>query len=97
MSAVMHRIKVVNEVSELVPILRAVDTPVKLKLLQRLSESWLTADDVSREFGKEGTKALVFFEKLKLVDTRWGQQDNVEACAVANPFHERAGGVVVDA
>lgn len=67
----MHRIKVVNEVSELVPILRAVDTPVKLKLLQRLSESWLTADDVSREFGKEGTKALVFFEKLKLVDTRW--------------------------
>ncbi len=67
----MHRIKVVNEVSELVPILRAVDTPVKLKLLQRLSESWLTAEDVLREFGKEGTKALVFFEKLKLVDTRW--------------------------
>ncbi len=71
MSAVMHRIKVVNEVSELVPILRAVDTPVKLKLLQRLSESWLTADDVGREFGKEGSKALIFFEKLKLVDTRW--------------------------
>jgi predicted DNA-binding ArsR family transcriptional regulator len=67
----MHRIKVVNEVSELVPILRAVDTPVKLKLLQRLSESWLTTDDVVREFGKEGSKALTFFEKLKLVDTRW--------------------------
>ncbi|MGI0053025.1 MAG: ArsR family transcriptional regulator [Thermoplasmata archaeon] len=67
----MHRIKVVNEVTELVPILRAVDTPVKLKLIQRLSESWLTGEDVTREFGKEGAKALVFFEKLKLVDTRW--------------------------
>ena len=67
----MHRIKVVNEVSELVPILREVDTPVKLKVLQRLSESWLTHDDVANEFGRDGTKALAIFENLKLVDTRW--------------------------
>jgi predicted DNA-binding ArsR family transcriptional regulator len=67
----MHRIKVVNEVADLVPVLRAVDTPLKLKLVQRLSESWLTAEDIQREFGKEGLKALAFFEKLKLVDTRW--------------------------
>lgn len=71
MSAVMHRIKVVNDMSELVPVLRAVDTPIKLKLVQRLAESWLTGDDVLREFGKEGAKALTFFEKLKLIDTRW--------------------------
>jgi predicted DNA-binding ArsR family transcriptional regulator len=67
----MHRIKVVNEVADLVPVLRAVDTPLKLRLLQRLSESWLTAEDIQREFAKEGLKALAFFEKLKLVDTRW--------------------------
>jgi predicted DNA-binding ArsR family transcriptional regulator len=67
----MHRIKVVNDMSELVPVLRAVDTPVKLKLVQRLAESWLTQDDILREFGKEGVKALAFFEKLKLIDTRW--------------------------
>lgn len=67
----MHRIKVVNDISELVPILRAVDTPVKLRLVQRLADSWLTAEDVRREFGAEGTKALTFFEKLKLIDTRW--------------------------
>ncbi len=67
----MHRIKVVNDVSELVPILRAVDTPLKLKLVQRLADSWLTQEDVSREFGPEGIKALSFFEKLKLIDTRW--------------------------
>lgn len=67
----MHRIKVVNDMSELVPVLRAVDTPVKLKLVQRLADSWLTSEDVEREFGKEGVKALTFFEKLKLIDTRW--------------------------
>ncbi|MCI4363357.1 MAG: ArsR family transcriptional regulator [Thermoplasmata archaeon] len=71
MSAVIHRIKVVNEISELVPILRAVDTPVKLRLLQSLSDTWLTFEDVERDFGKEGAKALTLFEKLKLVDTRW--------------------------
>ncbi|MCI4318833.1 MAG: ArsR family transcriptional regulator [Thermoplasmata archaeon] len=71
MSAVMHRIKVVNDMSELVPVLRAVDTPVKLALVQRLAESWLTAQDIEKEYGKEGIKALQFFEKLKLIDTRW--------------------------
>jgi predicted DNA-binding ArsR family transcriptional regulator len=71
MSASMHRIKVVNDVSDLVSILRAVDSPLKLKLVQRLGENWLTGEDVEREFGKEGIKALVFFEKLRLIDTRW--------------------------
>jgi predicted DNA-binding ArsR family transcriptional regulator len=71
MAAVMHRIKVVNDMSELVPILRAVDSPLKLKLVQRLAEAWLTNEDIEREFGKDGSKALAFFEKLKLIDTRW--------------------------
>ena len=71
MVANIHRIKVVNDVSDLVPILRAVDSPVKLKLVQRLGESWLTLEDVRAEFGKEGEKALAFFEKLRLIDTRW--------------------------
>ena len=70
-SATMHRIKVVNDVSDLVSILRAVDSPLKLRLVQRLGENWLTGEDVEREFGKEGIKALVFFEKLRLIDTRW--------------------------
>ncbi|HXW66867.1 MAG TPA: ArsR family transcriptional regulator [Thermoplasmata archaeon] len=71
MAASMHRIKVVNDVSDLVSILRAVDTPVKLKLVQRLGENWLTTEDVEREFGKEGLAALAAFEKLRLIDTRW--------------------------
>ncbi len=71
MASQIHRIKVVNDVSDLVPILRAVDSPVKLKLVQRLGENWLTIEDVEGEFGKEGVKALAFFDKLRLIDTRW--------------------------
>jgi predicted DNA-binding ArsR family transcriptional regulator len=71
MAAQIHRIKVINDVSDLVPILRAVDSPVKLKLVQRLGETWLTIEDVEGEFGKEGVKALAFFDKLRLIDTRW--------------------------
>jgi predicted DNA-binding ArsR family transcriptional regulator len=70
-SAAIHRIKVVNDVSDLVPILRAVDSPLKLKLVHRLGESWLTLEDVEAEFGPEGVKTLAFFEKLRLIDTRW--------------------------
>jgi predicted DNA-binding ArsR family transcriptional regulator len=71
MAAAVHRIKVVNDVSDLVPILRAVDSPVRLKLVQRLAAEWLTLEDVLKEFGDEGVKALAFFEKLRLIDTRW--------------------------
>jgi predicted DNA-binding ArsR family transcriptional regulator len=70
-AAQVHRIKVVNDVSDLVPILRAVDSPLRLRLVQRLGEEWLTADDLEREFGAEGMRALAFFEKLRLIDTRW--------------------------
>ncbi len=71
MAGAIHRIKVVNDVSDLVPILRAVGTPVRLKLVQRLGQEWLTGEDIEKEFGKEGLKALQFFEKLRLIDTRW--------------------------
>lgn len=66
-----QRIKVVNEISDLVPVLRAVDSQLKLQLFQRLTETWLTLQDIEGEFGKEGAKVLGFFEKLKLVDSRW--------------------------
>jgi predicted DNA-binding ArsR family transcriptional regulator len=71
MAGQVHRIKVVNDVSDLVPILRAVDSPLRLKLVQRLGQDWLTVADIEQEFGKEGMRALAFFEKLRLIDTRW--------------------------
>ena len=71
----MNRVKVVNEPSELVPVLMAVDTPVKRDVLKEISTEWRTADEIEKKFGKEGRDALVLFEKMKLVDTKWQSDD----------------------
>ena len=67
----MNRIKVINEPSELVPMLRAVDTPVKREVLKEVTLEWKTADEIEKKFGPEGREATIFFEKMKLVETRW--------------------------
>ncbi len=67
----MNRIKVINEPSELVPMLRSVDTPAKRDVLKEVTLEWRTADEIEEKFGPEGREAIVFFEKMKLVETRW--------------------------
>lgn len=67
----MKRIKVINEPTELVPMLRAVDTEVKRRVFQRVINDWCTARDIETEYGEEGREALIFFEKMKLVETMW--------------------------
>lgn len=77
----MNRIKVVNDVSELVPILRSVDSDVKKSIFQDVVQNWLTAKQVEDKYGDEGLEALRFFEKMKLVETKWqtGQDDKGRA------------------
>lgn len=72
----MNKIKVINEPSELVPMLRSVDTPVKRDVLKEVTLEWKTADDIEKKFGTEGRDAIIFFEKMKLVETRWLSTDN---------------------
>lgn len=72
----MNRIKVINEPSELVPVLRAVDTRVKREVLKEVTLEWRTAAEIEEKFGPEGKEALAFFEKMKLVETRWQSTDN---------------------
>lgn len=67
----MNRIKVVNEPAELVPILRAVDSDVKREVFKEVSFNWRTAKEIEDKYGKEGTEALNFFEKMRLVETKW--------------------------
>lgn len=67
----MRRIKVVSEPTDLVPILRAFDSDVKRDVFKRLIDGWVTPTSVEKEFGAEGVEALRFFEKTKLVETRW--------------------------
>ena len=49
----MNRIKVINEPSELVPMLRAVDTPIKREVLKEVTLEWKTADEIEKKFGPE--------------------------------------------
>ena len=71
----MNRIKVINEPSELVPMLRAVDTKVKREVLKEVTLEWRTAAQIEEKYGAEGKGALTFFEKMKLVETRWQSTD----------------------
>lgn len=67
----MNKIKVINEPSELVPMLRSVDTPIKREVLKEVTLEWRTLGQIEEKFGPEGKDALIFFEKMKLVETRW--------------------------
>ena len=67
----MNRIKVVSDPAELVPILRTVDSPVKREVFKEVTTDWRTAKQIEEKFGTEGVEALKFFEKMKLVETKW--------------------------
>lgn len=67
----MNRIKVVSEVAELVPILRAVDSDVKSEVFKEVSAGWKTAREIEEKYGAEGADAIRFFEKMNLVETKW--------------------------
>jgi predicted DNA-binding ArsR family transcriptional regulator len=67
----MNRIKVINEPSELVPMLRAVDTKVKREVLKEVTLEWRTSKEIEQKYGDEGKNAIKFFEKMKLVETKW--------------------------
>ena len=71
----MNRIKVISEPSELVPMLRSVDTAVKRDVLKEVTLEWRTAKEIEDKFGPEGKDAILFFEKMKLVESRWQSTD----------------------
>ena len=71
MSLTLNRIKVVSEVAELVPILRAVDSEVKSAVFKEVTTNWQTAKQIEDKYGAAGLDALRFFEKMKLVETKW--------------------------
>ena len=72
----MKRIKVINEPTELVPMLRALDSAVKRDVFNAVSQDWCTLKNIEDRFGKDGKEALEFFEKMKLVETMWQTTDN---------------------
>ncbi|MDI6708232.1 MAG: ArsR family transcriptional regulator [Candidatus Thermoplasmatota archaeon] len=65
------RTKVVNDVTELVPLLRIVDTDIKRKIFQELVTNWRSLKEIESLYGEEGKEALLLFEKTKLVESKW--------------------------
>ncbi|MDD4709233.1 MAG: ArsR family transcriptional regulator, partial [Candidatus Methanomethylophilaceae archaeon] len=50
----MNKIKVINEPSELVPMLRSVDTPIKREVLKEVTLEWRTVGEIEEKYGQEG-------------------------------------------
>ncbi len=89
----MARIKVIKDVSDFVPILRAVSSQIKKDVFTDLAEGWKTEDEIEEEYGEDGVEALKHFEKMKLVETRWQHTDTETKRA----FHTYYSSVHIDA
>ncbi len=66
-----NRIKVINDVGELVTIFHAADTETKRKLLLDLSTGWITMPQIDEKYGKEGRKSLLYLDKIKMIESQW--------------------------
>lgn len=67
----VSRIKVVNDVGELVSIFHAADSDVKRKLLIDLSTGWVTLPQIEERYGIEGRRALYYLDKIKMTESQW--------------------------
>ncbi len=72
----VSRIKVVNDVGELVSIFHAADSDIKRRLLLDLSTSWITMPVIEQKYGIEGKKALLYLDKIKLIESQWMTGEN---------------------
>ena len=67
--------KLISEPTDLVWALRAFDSDLKKEVFKEIGSEWLTMEEIGEKFGSEGKKTLKFFEKVKMVETRWRMPD----------------------
>lgn len=67
----MKRIKVINDPTDLVPMLHMMDSEIKRQVFYEVSSKWCMRSAIAEKYGDEGIEALNFFVKMKLVQTRW--------------------------
>jgi len=67
----MMRTKVVNDSTDLVPLLRAFDNKTKKEVFKEVITDWKTLSDITEKYGPDGKNALETFDKMKLVETKW--------------------------
>ena len=71
----MMRTKVVNDSTDLVPLLRAFDNKTKKEVFNELLLDWKPTSAILERYGEEGADALEYFDKMKLVETKWTTPD----------------------
>ena len=67
----MMRTKVVNDSTDLIPLLRAFDNKTKKEVFKEILVDWKPYSEIEEKYGKEGIVALDQFDKMKLVETKW--------------------------
>ena len=67
----MMRTKVVNDSTDLVPLLRAFDNKTKKEVFNELLGEWKPLSEIKEKYGDNGEEALEYFDKMKLVETKW--------------------------
>lgn len=71
----MMRTKVVNDSTDLVPLLRAFDNKTKKEVFNDLLGEWKPTSEIVEKYGEDGAMALEYFDKMKLVETKWTTPD----------------------
>ncbi len=72
----MIRTKVVNDSTDLIPLMRAFDTSVKKEVFKEIQSDWCSISEITEKYGSLGQKALELFDRMKLVETKWTTSEN---------------------
>lgn len=67
----MMRTKVVNDSTDLIPLLRAFDNKTKKDVFNEVLSDWKPLSEIKERYGNDGENALELFDKMKLVETKW--------------------------
>ncbi|HHO57294.1 MAG TPA: hypothetical protein ENJ70_01930 [Thermoplasmatales archaeon] len=83
----MMQAKLINDVTDLSWLSRAFDNDVKINVFNDVSTDWVTLEEIEERYGEEGVKALKFFEKIRMVDSRWTMSENGKAKKEYHAFY----------
>ncbi|MCL4446921.1 MAG: ArsR family transcriptional regulator [Thermoplasmatales archaeon] len=72
----MNKIKVVNDVGDLVTIFTISNDRTKSELLKLLNQNWMTEDEVKQKLGAKAVEFLKYMEKIKFVESQWSNTAN---------------------
>ena len=67
----MHLIIHCLQSLHLVPLLRAFDNKTKKQVFNELLGDWKPLSEIKDKYGSDGENALEYFDKMKLVETKW--------------------------